>query len=179
MGDKMSHFMFGDFFSENFGNKCAEIIKKEYIDSGLIIYFNQELQFYNEIDNMLAEHMSDNNIKFCITSEFQKYNSEDVLFPFGKYDQSELFPNGDDRSRYNELCNINLKVAKNAIEKMMKVFKLNRLRIFITSSGYDDNFRRIQCDVDEMFSDILAQVQYGFDLISTIYDIKLAQTSNN
>lgn len=91
----MSHIIFGDFHKSIMSEETINKIKKELYFDNILIYFDKEINFNKEVVQMLAENFNIyNNRKFCITSISQKYNSEDLLFPYDIYSQEDLFPDG-------------------------------------------------------------------------------------
>jgi len=167
----MSHFIFGTFVLYDNSEQAIQDVKQEFLDRELILHINQEVEFSSDINKMLLEYDSDFSTKFCITSFNQKFNSQDTLFPFDKYTDEELFPNDEDRTKFDELCAHNLKILKDAIVKAIELMKLTNVRIFVVD-GYDTEFTIVKCNLDSMFEDILSQVKNSFILTSTIYEIQ-------
>jgi hypothetical protein len=166
----MSYFIFGTFVLDEFSERAIQDVKQAFLDKELILHINKELEFSSDINKMLLEHDSDFSTKFCITSFNQKFNSQDILFPFDKYTREELFPNGEDRTRFEELCAVNLKILKDAIAKAIEIIQLTSVRIFV-AEGYDTEFKIVKCNLEAMFEEILSQVKNSFFLTSTIYEI--------
>ncbi len=167
----MSHILFGDFKSDYINKDLIEKLRKEVLKKGVLFHFKDEINFYNDVNRMIQENVNINNNTFCITSVNQKYNSDDLLFPYDKYTDEELFPNTEeDRTQFEKLCCQNIMILKNGISKMRELLQTQNLRVFIVE-GYDDNFSIIKCSEDEMFQDILKQVINSFNLKPKIYEI--------
>lgn len=167
----MSHIIFGDFFSEKTDSLSRKKIEDELVKNGVYIFFDKQMNFYDDIYQMLKEHPSGiSNISFCLTSTYQKYNSEDLLYPYDKYTLEELFPDGLEgrRERYEELSLKNLSQLKNSISIMLDIFEPHFFRVF-TTSGYDTEFDVFNCTKEGMIHDIFRQVNEGFELRSRIY----------
>lgn len=167
----MSHFMFGQFDSDDFLEQTQDRAKKELQNMNLNVFFNQELDFCNDIKKMISENGAGICFRFCITSIEQEFNSDDAIFPYEKYSDSELFPNGDDRTAFNEICESNIRVLKQALEKIIEIMQMKNIRLFVVD-GYDNSFTTLCCSLDNMFDDILKQVKTSFSLKSTIYEIE-------
>ena len=71
-----------------------------------MLEMNDDEKFYDETKRMLDENaFGDNESRFFITTKNQPSNSHDLLNPWDKYTQEELFPNGeDDREAFNLCC---------------------------------------------------------------------------
>lgn len=171
----MSCFIFGDFFSERADDLSRGKIWDDLVKGGVYIFFDEQMNdVYNEILQMLKEHPSNHsNVSFCLTSINQKYNSEDLLYPFDKYTEEELFPDGAEGNReiYMQLCLENLNPLKDAITKILDVFEPKSFRFF-TTVGYDTEFDVCYCTKDEMTDDIYRQVTEEIELDSKIYVLK-------
>jgi len=168
----MSHFMFGEFDSDCFSEQMQESAKREFQNKGLDIVFNQDVNFCDDIGIMLVENGGGICNRFCITSVKQKCNSDGAIFPDDKYSTIELFPNGDDRTAFNEICETHIRILKDAFSRTIEIMQINRIRIFVVD-GYDTHFATLCCSLDHMFEDILSQVKTSFSLESTIYEIEL------
>lgn len=167
----MSHIVFGDFKLDLMNEHSFEKLRKEAYSKGVLFHFNDEINFYKDIRKMLLENVDiDNNCIFCITSSNQEYNSDDLLFPDDKYTEEELFPDGDDRKHFEDLCFQNIIILKNAILSLSEVLNVSNLRVFVVG-GYDDNFITMKCNEAEMAQDIFEQVINSFNLKSKIYKI--------
>lgn len=99
----MSHILFGDFESQIINQDLINKVKEKLLHENILILFDHELDFSQEIEKMLDEHRSGNTHKFCITTTLQEYNSDDLLFPYDKYSNEELFPNGEDRVVFEKI----------------------------------------------------------------------------
>ena len=166
----MSHIVFGDF-TYNPANKNKESeLKNTLLLEGILVYLNQEINFNTDVVKMLKENsINCINEVFCITSVEQKYNSEDLLFPYGIYAEGELFPNGEDRVAFEKICFENLQIINKGIKKLRDILQPKNLRIFVTT-GYD-NFSNIKCSQEFMIEDIGKQVISSFSLESKIYEL--------
>ncbi len=60
----------------------------------------------------------------------QKYNSSDLLFPYDKYTDNELFKDNSREFFYN-CCENNLKILFDCLYKLMEVSKLSHLEVFV------------------------------------------------
>lgn len=138
---------------------------------------NDDIYFLtgNDIPNLNSILMifSENNIKtenhclFMLSSELQPNNSDDLIFPYSKYENDELFIS---RSNFEEKSKENLHRTFCAIEKILLKFKTNKIVLVITEI-YDDKFIINECSMKEAQNDILKQVLDGFYINSTIYNI--------
>lgn len=167
----MSHIVFGDFKLDIMNEHSFEKIKKEAYSKGVLFHFNDEISFYKDISRMIQENAEiNNNCTFCITSSNQEFNSDDLLFPYDKYTDNELFPYGDDRKHFEKLCFQNIMILKYAISSLREVLNVSNLRVFVVE-GYDDNFTTLKCTDTEMIKDVFEQVINSFNLYSKIYKI--------
>lgn len=167
----MSHIVFGDFKIDLMNEACFEQIKKNAYSKGVLFHFNDEVSIYKDINRMIQENDdTSNNCIFCITSNNQEFNSDDLLFPYDKYTDDELFPYEDDRKHFEELCFQNIMTLKNTISSLREVLNVSNLRVFVVE-GYDDNFITMKCTNAEMIQDIFYQVINSFNLRSKIYKI--------
>lgn len=166
----MSHIIFGDFYKMDINNNVIIELRNELSFYEMYIFINDEITFYDDIIRMFNENTEkSNNVRFCLTSNNQKYNSEDLLFPYDKYSNDCLFPNGiDDRQEFEKICLSNLEILNSGIMKLREILKPNNLRLFVTE-GYDDEFEKLQCNQDELMYDIGKQVTKTFHLKSKIY----------
>lgn len=167
----MSHILFGDFFSEKTDSLSKEKIRAKLAEDDVYIFFDEQMNFYNDVFQMLAENKSNNsNTSFCLTSINQKYNSDDLLYPFDKYGEDELFPDGTegDREWYEQLCLQNLTQLQNSVTKILEFLEVKFFRIFITD-GYDTELDVCCCTIEEMIKDIYRQVTEDIGLNSKIY----------
>jgi hypothetical protein len=165
----LSHFLFGDFSSFRFDSARIDAIKSYAKQKNIYFWFDREIDFYNDIHFML-EKCNKSGISFCITSKWQPKNSSDLLEPFDKYDQTELFPNGDDRTVFEAKCKENLDLLYEVLKTFCGLFEPERLRIFVTDD-YDIDFVTKRCSLEEMMADILDQVCNTIGVDSTIFEI--------
>lgn len=166
----MSHILFGDFYLNELKSLVIEELKSKWLLKGIIIMFDDEILFNKELCSMLDKHSRVEKKRFCITTTIQKFNSDDILFPYDKYSRNELFPNGDDRTYFEKVCLDNLLILQEVICDLKEILELKELRIFITE-GYDTEFVTKRCSVQKMISDIDSQVIKAFVLESVIYEI--------
>lgn len=167
----MSHIIFGDFHKDSVNHHIKSALKNALLIDGILVYLNEEVDFNTDVTRMLKENSIDlNNGVFCITSITQKYNSEDLLFPYDNYAEDELFPNGEDRTTFELICLDNLQPLNKGIKKLRDTLQPENLRIFVTM-GYDDNFNNLKCSQAAMIEDIGKQVIRSFDLESKIYEL--------
>lgn len=169
----MSHILFGEFSTELFELELIKKVKLLARSNGLFIYFEEEIDFYSDIQRMLLENnYSQCNYFFYLTSESQPQNSEDILFPYEKYLKTDLFPNGNERGVFNDICRENLNNLLGILIEFVNIFNPNLLRIFVTV-GYDDKFKIQKCSIKDMIDDIYSQVISTICLDSKIYEIQL------
>ena len=89
----MSYFVFGSFDSPN-SESLFDKIKKYGQNKGVYFWFNSEITFYPEIFKMCKEQASQKQVTFALTSSKQPSNSSDLLFPYDKFTNHELFSTG-------------------------------------------------------------------------------------
>ncbi len=167
----MSHIIFGDFNKDLVNQHMKNELKYALLLNGILIYLNEEVNFDTDVERMLKENSINlNKGVFCITSADQKYNSEDMLFPYDNYSEDELFPNGEDRTMFEKICFDNLQTLNKGIIKLRDILQPKNLRIFVTV-GYDDNFKILKCSQNAMIEDIGKQVITSFNLESKIYEL--------
>lgn len=166
----MSHILFGDFESQIINQDLINKVKEKLLHENILILFDHELDFSQEIEKMLDEHRNGNTHKFCITTTLQEYNSDDLLFPYDKYSNEELFPNGEDRVIFEKICLENLLILEKVINEMRELLSTKFLRIIVTE-GYDTEFSIVRCSIHELVNEIQMQVINSFFLRSTIYEI--------
>lgn len=167
----MSHILFGDFFSNKFTPEQIKSVKLYSEKKGIYYWFNKEINFYNDIHTMFEENKKPkNDIKFCITSCLQPTNSEDLLFPYNKYDENQLFPKRDSRSAFEDLCKLNLSSFYDTFRFFEKTLSPKGLRVIITE-GYDCDFRVEKCTSKIMLQDIERQIITSHMLDSVIYEL--------
>jgi hypothetical protein len=166
---ELSHFFFGDFSTHYFNSTRIDAIKSHASKKNIYFWFDEEIDFYDSIHLMLKEH-SKTGISFCITSKLQPTNSADLLEPFDKYEQTELFPNGDDRTVFEAKCKENLDLLYDVLKVFCRLLEPEKLRIFVTV-GYDVEFMTKRCTLETMMADILDQVCNTIGVDSTIFEI--------
>lgn len=167
----MSHIIFGDFIRKSIDKHMENELKNALLLDGILVYLNEEVDFNTDVIRMLKENSIDSNHKlFCITSIEQKYNSENLLFPYDNYSEDELFPDKEDRVVFEKVCFKNLQLLDKGIKKLRDILLPEKLRIFITM-GYDDNFTTLKCTQEAMIEDIGKQVITSFNLESKIYEL--------
>lgn len=166
----MSRILFGDFKMDNCSLSQLKIVQKYTSEIGVYFWFDKEVDFYNDVQIILKEQTKqENKHTFCITTELQPTNSDDLLFPYYNYSTSKLFPNGDNnREQFNEYCKINLEILRKAFSCFLVLFQPKGIRVFITE-GYDNDFKVICCDLEKMIQHIYNQIITSHILDSTIY----------
>ena len=164
----MSYFIFGSF---NFGENKSRLqdVKNYCKRKDVYFWIDEEIKFYNDVGLMCFEQSSFGNVKFALTSFNQKYNSSDLLFPYDKYTEEDLFQ--DKSGKYfRECCERNLNIVFDCLEQLTKISSLFCLEIFVVE-GYDDVFQRKRCTWNEMKKDLLYQIQTASFIDSCIYQI--------
>ena len=111
-------------------------------------------------------------IVFCITSESQPKNSDDVLFPYDKFPDQMLVHRGADRLDFVQRCRDNLNLLRNGLRDFIEKYSPARLRVFV-SDGYDPEFECAKTTLEEMLDDLEAQVIEDFFLEAKVYEIEL------
>lgn len=164
----MSYFLFGTFSA--IYNECVlQQIKASGKEEKIYIWFNDEIVIYEEIQRMLMEQKSKGNTKFVITSQYQPYNSSDVLFPFDKFERDVLLADKS-RSFYKKCCRDNIDILFGYLKNFINSLQILQLEIFVVE-GYDDNFKRKICNIDEMRRDLLFQIENKLSIESCIYSL--------
>lgn len=164
----MSYFVFGSFDSPN-NESLFDKIKKYGQNKGVYFWFNSEITFYPEIFKMCKEQASQKQVTFALTSSKQPSNSSDLLFPYDKFTNQELFSNGS-RLFFNRCCESNIRPLFDCLKKLLALFKLKNLEIF-TVEGYDTGFIKKKCTLEEMELDLLTQIKTTSIIESCIYSI--------
>ena len=165
----MSYFVFGSFDSPN-NESLFDKIKKYGQNKGVHFWFNSEITFYPEIFKMCKEQASQKQVTFALTSSKQPSNSSDLLFPYDKFTNQELFSNGS-RLFFNRCCESNIRPLFDCLKKLLALFKLKNLEIF-TVEGYDTGFIKKKCTLEEMELDLLTQIKTTSIIESCIYSIE-------
>jgi hypothetical protein len=166
---RLSHILFGDFSSHYLNTLMINEIKTYAWQRNIYFCLEDENDFFEDVLLMLEEN-SKNGVAFYITSKLQPYDSDDLLRPFDKYEQTELFPNGDDRTVFEAKCKENLDLLYDVLKTFRCVFNPKRWRIFVTV-GYDTEFVTKRCDLETMMTDILDQMCNTIGVDSTIFEI--------
>lgn len=170
----MSHILYGDFYSEYFKPDLIKEVKDYAAKRDIYYWFNDEvIGGDKDINIILKEHsVTKSTSSFFVSSSNQPTNSDDVLFPFDKYNQEDLFPNGyDDRTFFIKACRNNLYIFKDTFNNFIEILKPNNLRVFI-SIGYNRDFIESNCNIDQMILNIENQVKTHATLSSAIYNIR-------
>ena len=194
----MSDSLFGDFKSDRVTSANTAAIKQAAESYGLLVWFNDDLTdaegirkavkvLYPNLEypsdwqvdllgsggrQMLEEnpHAGNTDI-FFISSYEQPLNSSDVLDVWDRYSKEELFPDGDDRTVFDERCAENLTRLKAVFEHFIEVLRPSSLRVFLPDQ-YDCGVPVKRMTVDEMIDDVLQQLTGALGFIdSAIYDI--------
>jgi len=165
----MSHFLFVGFITK----QIIRSVKKTYTNKDIFYLFNQKIHFCNDVMKVIQEHKKSRSENWClITSKLQKTNSQDILLPYDKYSQQDLFPNGADRMVFENTCFDNLNAFHANFLEFMEDIKPFSLRIFVVE-GYDNDFTEKNCTLDTMIQDLESQATKTFFFESTIYNIQL------
>lgn len=167
----MSHFIFGCFNSDIVVSGQTEELKKMAQKKDVLIWFDNEIDFYPDITKMIKEQGGEGCVLFTLTSRNQPSNSDDLLFPYDKYTNEQLF---EDKTReyFSQCCKDNLETLFWCLQVMIQRLKPRLFQVFVTE-GYDCNFIKKCMILDEMKSDIQQQVLTSFSLDSCIYQIKI------
>lgn len=164
---EMSCYLFGiiDIFEQKI--KINELV--EYAKHKGVYFWFLEKNIPNEIKEMFIEQNINEKGRFFVSSVNQPTNSSDLLLPFDKYTNEELFK---DRSRkfYNQCCRENLNIVFDCLHHMIKLLKPAKLEIFVTE-GYDNSFLRKECTLNDMKEDIYRQIIVDAECDSSVYQI--------
>lgn len=166
----MSHFLFGDFSTCMHDKLLTKKLREQLHASGVLLYLDDEIDFCQDIRIMLRENACQNQRCFILATELQRYNSDDLLFPYEKYSEEYLFPAGNDRSTFNRACLENLKTLEWSLSTIIDVYQASFFRVFVVD-GYDDEFEIRTCDISQMMDDIANQVERSLSLNSVIYRV--------
>lgn len=165
----MSHFIFGEFQTKHKISYSTEWI------TSLLFSFDQKIDFFNGISKMIQANskISENErVIFCITSENQLKNSDDVLFPYDKFPDQLLIHAGVGRVDFIKKCRDNLNILKNGLVDFIKEYRPIVLRVFV-SDAYDIEFECVETTLDGLIDDLEEQVIEDFFLDSKIYEIRI------
>lgn len=164
----MSYFLFGTF--DLSGNKSAlKTIKSYGKQQNIYFYLDNEIDFYDEIFRMCKEQNLDQKVIFSITSYNQPYNSDDLLFPYDKFTQEELF-NDQTRKKFENYCEKNIEILFGFLQKMIDILNLNDLNIVVVE-GYDTSFEKRRCSLNQLKENLLSQIEKEGFIQSCIYSI--------
>jgi|GEM_PF-1509056 len=168
----MSEFLFGDFFIASLEKKKVRELKDNFAQKDVYIWFDDEIDFYKEIHTMLKEHPGlKRNHSFAITTKIQKGNSHDLLYPWDKYNISQM--SNDDcynEKSEDELYNINLAIFYDLFNEFIKIIRPIDMRVFVVDS-YDPEFEIVKLSLKEMFLDLKENVKENDFIVPTIYEI--------
>ena len=165
----MSHFVFGEFQTKQ-KIECSQ----EWIGD-LLFSYDQGIDFFDGIFKRIRAHgkiPESERIVFCITSENQLKNSDDVLFPYDKFPDQMLVHEGIGRMNFVQRCRDNLNILRNGLRDFIEKYSPAGLRVFV-SDGYDPDFECVKTTLEEMLDDLEAQVIEDFFLKARVYEIKL------
>lgn len=167
----MSHIVFGCFNTDKFKMDCICELKKNTILKQVYFWFDSEIDFYPDILLMRNEQKAKGKCAFSMTSKNQQYNSDDLLFPYDKFTNEQLFAD-ETRKEFNKYCRQNLKDTFDCLQEFIYVFNPKDFEIFITDV-YDNKFNRKKMNLDEIERDSFSQVISSFSLESSIYSVSL------
>lgn len=164
---KMSCYLFGTFDVFEQKIKINELV--EYAKNKDVYFWFSEKNIPNEIKEMCIEQNINGKMSFFVSSANQPTNSSDLLLPFDKYTNEELFR---DKSRkfYKQCCKDNLSILFSCLQYMIALLKPAKLEIFLTE-GYDNNFLRKKCTLNDMKEDIYRQIIVDAECDSSVYQI--------
>ena len=162
----MSYFMFGSLDSAK-DKKKIQNVKAYGNERNVYFWFDDEITFYKDIQRMCTEQKSQGTILFAITSLNQHQNSSDLLFPYDKYSNEELFSDKS-RKQFKKCCSDNLNIVFDCLKNLTETLNPLRMEIFVVE-GYDDSFERRKCTLDEMKKDLLSQIEMTSFIDSCIY----------
>lgn len=162
----MSYFLFGVFNTTD-DKKLLQQVKLQAKERNVYIWFDEDITFYDEIQRMLREQAVEGNVSFAVTSKNQPHNSSDLLFPFDKFSNEELFA---DKSRefYKKCCQNNLAILFNCLDELVHLLNIEQMKIFVVE-GYDDNFQKKICNMEELKEDLLYQIENFAYINSCMY----------
>ncbi|WP_138305825.1 MULTISPECIES: hypothetical protein [unclassified Clostridium] len=167
----MSHFIFGCFKSDVVVPQIADELKKMAQKKEVFIWFDNEIDFYSEISKMAKEQGGKGKVLFALTSRNQPCNSDELLFPYDKYTNEQLFADKT-REYFSQCCQENLEILYWCLKEMVQRLRPKLFEVFITE-GYDCDFTRKNITLDEMMLDIQQQVLTSFSIESCVYQIEV------
>ena len=167
----MSHFIFGWFNSAVLGSEITDELKKIAQKKDVFIWFDNGIDFYSDISKMIKEQGGKGKVLFALTSRNQPNNSDDLLFPYDKYTNEQLFADKT-REYFSQCCKENLKILFWYLKEMIQRLQPKLFDVFITE-GYDCDFIKKSITLDEMEFDIQQQVLTSFSIESCVYQIKV------
>ena len=168
----MSAFLFGDFHLEALEKERLKEVKAYFNQKDAYIWFDSEIDFYGGIQTMLEENPTPkNNHVFAITTKRQPTNSHDLLFPWDKYENDELFSQDNhSNENFQKLCNLNLNIFQDLFINFIKIIQPKSIRVFVVV-GYSPEFSIENFTVEEMIADLKEQVPEKTMLDPVIYEI--------
>ena len=167
----MSHFIFGCFNSAVLGSEITDELKKIAQKKDVFIWFDNGIDFYSDISKMIKEQGGKGKVLFALTSRNQPNNSDDLLFPYDKNTNEQLFADKT-REYFSQCCKENLKILFWYLKEMIQRLQPKLFDVFITE-GYDCDFIKKSITLDEMEFDIQQQVLTSFSIESCVYQIKV------
>lgn len=167
----MSHFVFGCFNSDVVTSEVIDELKTRAQNRDVFIWFDGQLEFYSDISRMIKEQGGKGKFLFALTSRNQPSNSDDLLFPYDKYTNEQLFADKT-RAYFSQCCKENLEILFWCLKEMIQKLQPKLFELFITE-GYDCDFIKKRIFLDEMEFDIQQQVLTSFSIESCIYQIEV------
>lgn len=167
----MSHIVFGyfdchlDILTQSIQGELKKIGKNKNI----LIHFHNELHFYSAILKIIEEQNIQSNNVFALTSLNQPTNSDDLLFPYDKYTNDELFLDRT-RNKFCKYCNENLDILFSYLREIIYILNIKSFNLIITN-GYSDNFIKKNVNLEEIQMDVYNQILTGFSIESCMYII--------
>ena len=163
----MSHIVFGCYDSEMVDSEKICELKRKAQEKGIFLWFDKEVNFYPDVPIMMKEQQGKIENLFVITSQWQRYNSDDLLFPYDKYTNEQLFSD-ETREYFSLCCKKNLDILFWCLFEMVQSLHPKKFEVFVTE-GYDCSFVKKIVDLKDMEADILTQVLNSFFIESCIY----------
>lgn len=134
----MSHFVVGCFNSDVVTSEVIDELKTGAQNRDVFIWFDSQLEFYSDISKMIKEQGGKGKFLFALTSRNQPSNSDDLLFPYDKYTNEQLFAD-ETREYFSRCCKKNLEILFWCLKEMIQKLQPKLFELFITE-GYDCNF---------------------------------------